>query len=448
MKASLFKFFKSGHGKFFGFLIVVCIALGIISRGNGSASGTPEGKPKTEPAVAPAAAVYKDPLPTEGYSDKRTFVPAFDNAEEQRTLIARQREQLKTLEARKKDTKPVPVKEVVPIAFLPVKPPPAKAPAPVTPVSPSTGLADLKPLIASSDSFAPYGRLIRAKLVTTVDSSALETPVIGLVTHDLFWNRKLLIPANSELHAIARPDRSRNRIDVSGDWVVVLADGGVYPKSSELVVKGIALDMEVTPEKDQFSLTDGSAGLKGKVLTNEDTANSIKLFTASFLSGVAEGFTDRQTNAYGQSQIVPGTQSAAAQGVRAVMDRYADRIMQLIERDGAYVRVPAGKQFYLYLREPLLMAKARLGASLSREIAPAVAEKRSAPDNIRSAVFGNFSSVPAPSPPSPEVQAMREQTRAIERRNELQSLELEAQRQELEKQREAQPFSTPSKTKN
>lgn len=445
MKASLFKFFKSGHGKFFGFLIVVCIALGIISRGNGSAGGGPEGKPKAGTAVAPAAAIYEDPLPTGGYSDKRTFVPAFDNAEEQRTLIAKQREQLKTLEARKKDAKPVPAKEVVPIAFLPVKPPPAKTPVPTTPVSPEP-LPDLKPLVASSDSFAPYGRLIRAKLVTTVDSSVLETPVIGLVTHDLFWNQKRLIPANSELHAIARPDRSRNRIDVSGDWVIILADGGVYPKSSELVVKGIALDMEVTPEKDQFSLSDGSAGLKGKVLTNEDTANSIKLFTASFLSGVADGFTDRQTNAYGQSQVVPGTQSAAAQGVRAVMDRYADRIMQLIERDGAYVRVPAGKQFYLYLREPLLMDKARLGASLSREIAapaPVPAKRAESGPNLASA--GSHASPPPPPAASPEVQAMREQTQAIERQNELRSLEIEAQRQSLEKPTEAK---SSSKTKN
>lgn len=94
------------------------------------------------------------------------------------------------------------------------------------------------------------------------------------------------------------------------------------------------------------------------------------------------------------------------------------------------------------------MAKARLGASLSREITPAVTEKRSAPDTARSAVFGSSTSYPVPTPPSPEVQAMREQTRAIERRNELQSLELEAQRQELDKQREAQPPSSLSKTKN
>lgn len=433
MKASFIKFLKSRHGKFFGFLLLTAIGLGLVNRGKGTSDGA---KAKPGKAVAPAAAVYKDRMPTGGYSDKRTFVPAFDNVEEQRTLIAQQREQLKALEARKKDAKPVPVKEVVPIAFLPLK---APSHAPVPGRSSPPPVPELKPLLTAKDSFAPYGRMIRAKLVTTVDSSVLETPVIGLVTNGLFWNQKLLVPANSELHALARPDRVRNRIDVAGDWVIILAEGGVYPKASEIVVKGIALDMELSPGKDQFALSDGSAGLRGKILTNEDTANSIKLFTASFLSGVAEGFTDRQTNAYGQSQIVPGVQSAGAQGVRAVMDRYADRIMQLIERDGSYVRVPAGKQFYLYLREPLVMAKARLGASLSREIV--------APDNSSPPESIHETPTEKSPPSSTELDAMRESTGAIQERNALRSIEIEARRQEIDQRRESHQTSS-LKTKN
>ena len=223
----------------------------------------------------------------------------------------------------------------------------------------------ISPLVNPKDSFAPFGRMLRAKLVTTVDSSNISSPIIGMVTHDLFWNQKLLIPANSEIHAIARPDRSRNRIDVSGRWVIILADGGVYPASSEIIVDGIALDMDLDTEHDQFSITDGSAGLRGTVLTNEDGLNTIKLFTATFLSGVADGVTEREQT-YGGTQTVPGLQSGGTQGIRAVMDRYAERILALIERDGAYVRVPAGKQFYLYLKQPLIMEKAKLGATLAK----------------------------------------------------------------------------------
>ncbi|MEO7099414.1 MAG: TrbI/VirB10 family protein [Luteolibacter sp.] len=167
------------------------------------------------------------------------------------------------------------------------------------------------------------------------------------------------------IHAIARPDRSRNRIDVSGRWVIILADGGVYPASSEIIVDGIALDMDVDPEHDQFSITDGSAGLRGTVLTNEDGLNTIKLFTATFLSGMADGVTEREQTISG-TQTVPGLQSGGSQGVKPVMDRYAERILALIERDGAYVRVPAGKQFYLYIKQPLIMEQAKLGATLAK----------------------------------------------------------------------------------
>ena len=160
----------------------------------------------------------------------------------------------------------------------------------------------------------------------------------------------------------------------------------------------------------------------------------MKLFSAGFLSGVAEGFTERQTNALGQSQIVPGVKSAAAQGARAVTDRYAERILQLIERDGAYVRVPAGKQFYLYLREPLIMAKAKLGASLSHELASSVEHSKS--EDSRSGPYEK------PTPLPPEALAMQRQTEAIQQQNALRNLELEARRLEIEKQRETAPKSS------
>lgn len=48
-------------------------------------------------------------------------------------------------------------------------------------------------------------------------------------------------------------------------------------------------------------------------------------------------------------------------------DRYAERTLALIERDGAYVRVPAGKQFYLYVRQPIILDEAKYGATLATD---------------------------------------------------------------------------------
>jgi hypothetical protein len=53
--------------------------------------------------------------------------------------------------------------------------------------------------------YAPAFRLVKCQLVNTVDSSILTTPIIGLVTDDLWWNGKVIIRATQrfmELRAL------------------------------------------------------------------------------------------------------------------------------------------------------------------------------------------------------------------------------------------------------
>lgn len=213
--------------------------------------------------------------------------------------------------------------------------------------------------------FAPYGRMIRAELVTSVDSAELSTPVVGLVTRNLEWNHKILIPANSELHCIAAPNRERNRIEVTGSWVVVLAKGSMYPEGSELTLQGTALDQDHDVTNNTFGPNDASAGLRGTILTSANGMDSVKLFAATFLAGAAQGLTQTNGNIYGTETIVPSFRSAGLQGSRELLENYAEQIQKQIEKNGSYVHVPAGKQFYLYVRQPILMEKAKLGATLS-----------------------------------------------------------------------------------
>jgi len=70
--------------------------------------------------------------------------------------------------------------------------------------------------------YAPAFRLIKCQLVNTVDSSNTATPIIGLVTEDLWWNGKLIIRANSEVHGVANVDRVRERIASNGEFTFVL----------------------------------------------------------------------------------------------------------------------------------------------------------------------------------------------------------------------------------
>ncbi len=218
--------------------------------------------------------------------------------------------------------------------------------------------------------YAPAFRLVKCQLVNTVDSSNITTPIIGLVTDDVWWNGKIIIRAESEVHGVANVDRVRERIASTGEFTFVLNE----PDGSgrELVVHGMVLDMERDDNLDSYGVTDGSAGLRGDVIR---TANSdvIKLYAASLISGIAGAFSSgangvlgnrvyTNSSSLGMSALQGGVVNPVVGGTQSVLDRYADQIGSSIERDGFFVRVPAGKQFYVYCTEAIDLSKAVVAA--------------------------------------------------------------------------------------
>jgi Bacterial conjugation TrbI-like protein len=313
----------------------------------------------------PLAEIKTDPESTPvAYTAKLPYSPSTDGVDYQtRRLLLEDRKQNATAPSR------APLNSGAqrpPIQFLSMAPEER-----LTQVVPATSPQSLQMRdptesgIQEDQVFAPFGRMIRAELVTTVDSAALSTPVMGLVTRNLEWNHKILIPANSELHCIAAPNRERNRIEVTGSWVVILAKGGHYPEGAELTLQGTALNQEHDEVSNTFGLDDASAGIKGTVLTSQSGMDTVKLFAATFLAGAAQGLTQTTSTSYGTTNIVPSFQSAGLQGSREVLENYAKAIEKQIEMNGSYVHVAAGTQFYLYVRQPILMDKAKLGATLT-----------------------------------------------------------------------------------
>lgn len=212
---------------------------------------------------------------------------------------------------------------------------------------------------------APFGRLLQCELTLTLESSKLDTPIVGLVTKDLWWNGKLIIPANSEVHGTARADRMRERIASTGVWTIVLAKGGPHLWGSELLLNGLALDMAADPDvAGAWDITDGSAGLRGKVLSAASSKEELSLFVATALAGAANGVIPRASNVFGQQYNLAGAETAFGQAAAAVADRYAERVLAKIAEEGWYTQVPAGKPFYLYVRQAILLGEARRGASL------------------------------------------------------------------------------------
>lgn len=204
-----------------------------------------------------------------------------------------------------------------------------------------------------SANFAPFGRLIPCELVITVDSSSINTPIVGLVTEDIFHHGQLIIPAGTEVHGTAQVDRARERIASEGRWNLVWQNG------EELSVSGLALDHDREADTGGWAITDGSAGLRGRLIKSDNLAE-VKLYVAALLSGAANAFTERSTSALG-SFALPSLQNAPLQGAQNVLDRYSQQILATIERDGFYVRVPAGKQFYLYVTQTLDEQDAKIG---------------------------------------------------------------------------------------
>jgi len=221
-----------------------------------------------------------------------------------------------------------------------------------------------------SKTYAPFGRLIPCETVITIESSKLDTPVIGLVTEDVWHNGVLIIPAGTEVHGRASLDRARERVAVSGKWIVVWRDGSPL-NGTELVLNGIALDRAKDDTTGEFGLRDGSAGLLGTLVKTDDW-QEIKLFASTFLAGFAGGLQELQNQgtAFGGVAQVPvaSARTAALKGSADVLNAYARQIQESIEKDGFFVRIPAGKQFYLYVTETIDQAKGMRGNVANAEI--------------------------------------------------------------------------------
>lgn len=228
--------------------------------------------------------------------------------------------------------------------------------------APTPGPTPLPPI--GEYPYAPFGRMLQCRLVNTVESINTRTPIIAVTTENLWWDGRIVIPAGTELHGTGSPDALRDRISAEGTWRAIIANTADFPDGAELELAGLALDMEVKVSKTgqvRWGEIDGSAGLKGDVLKNDKWAE-VKLFASQIISGAAAGFTPTQASLLGPIPVA-GPQTAGINAITQPLNTYAENILNSIERDGFFVRVPGGKQFYLYVTQPIDMRYARLARS-------------------------------------------------------------------------------------
>lgn len=262
----------------------------------------------------------------------------------------------------------------VPPPAVAAAPTPATAPVATPPAATQPAALPLVLFTASPEPtqkpprapFAPFGRLIPCETVVALESNRLDTPVVGLVTEDVWHDGRRVIPAGAEVHARAALDRARERLAVAGPWRIVWrtpdAENGM-----ELAVEGLALDREFSTDTGRWGAEDGSAGLRGQLVKVSDE-RELKLFAATFLATATSALQDTRltTGLLGEASVpVSSARNAVLAGTGAVLRDYAQTMREAIARDGFYLRVPAGKPFYLYVTQTLDLAQAhRPAASL------------------------------------------------------------------------------------
>jgi len=216
-----------------------------------------------------------------------------------------------------------------------------------------------------SEYYLPYGRLLRCELVNAVESTNIETPIIGLITEDVWQAGRLVIPAGTEVHGLAQKTAARERIGSERQWVLVFQDG------RELPLSGTVLDYAPDGTSgDQWAETDGSAGLRGYMIAADKYAEA-KAVLAAMISAGAGAFP-QMTNIIspltgGVTQVQGGGyQDAIAAGIQAGGQIYSQRLLEGLKNDPYYVRVPSGTTFYLYVAQSVDLANARISYQSSK----------------------------------------------------------------------------------
>jgi len=241
-------------------------------------------------------------------------------------------------------------------------------PEPVIPVSRNIMLYRSVQVVSAEDAselvpVAPPYRLIQCVLTNSIETRMAETPIIAMVTDDLYHDGKLIVPANSEVHGRIRGSNNGDRVATSQAWDIVLHEPQ-HDNRRVLTLSGVLLDKSVhgnSPDGGPaYGRSDGTAGLLGEEVVL-DNSNTIKLFAASFLSGFTRDFKRRTNTAYGQTDDI-GMSNAAIEGTADVMETYAKGIQREIEK-GKFVRVPAGTEFYLYVTEAISLGDATPASS-------------------------------------------------------------------------------------
>ena len=184
----------------------------------------------------------------------------------------------------------------------------------------------------------PPSIFIPCALVNTVNSSHINTPVVGEVLRDVYQNKKLIIPAGTIVSCFAS-NAVRDRIEVAGTWLLVFSDG------RQLKIDGLACVRQANPENQQFGPEDASAGLLGEIVESDHWA-MFKGTIGTLTTAMMQAGT-----AYAGNAVSHGLSGVVLPDIQGVWGKYLGQMLNGETGDGRYVHVAAGTEFYIFPME-------------------------------------------------------------------------------------------------
>lgn len=222
--------------------------------------------------------------------------------------------------------------------------------------------------------FLPYGIIVPCQLIITLQSSNSGTPIIGMVTEDIYNEGKRLIPAGTQVHGDTAGMPLRDHAMTGTEWILVWRTRD-KDNGKELKIQGLALDNGSHWNGKNWDLLDGSNGIKG-FITDNRSSTGLSGVAVKLATGAANGLATAATMASAFTPLAGGEAGgeligAATQGIGGALGSSAEQSAQIVAQQAFvnemesnyYITCPAGTQFYLYIKGTINMNEAKIGAT-------------------------------------------------------------------------------------
>lgn len=218
--------------------------------------------------------------------------------------------------------------------------------------------------VIRSKNWMPSHRMIPCRLVNTIETRNVVTPVIAMVTEDVMHHGEVVIPAFTEIHGTVGGERDGDRVGAGTTWNLVFQEG--KDNGKEMRISGLVLhraDVDDNQEKKRMEM---SAGFVGEKLARYPDEMKQIMVLSAYQSGI-EAMKGRSTNAFGQEISDGSVKNAGLEAVSQPAELWVDRQLSRLDGDPFFLRVAGGTAFYLYTIHPVDKANAEVGQVIDKE---------------------------------------------------------------------------------